>query len=525
MAIPQPPQSQPSQGNDGPKIPDTSHIHEKESLLSDSEHAFNVTHAATGEVGTIVTDKRRKRQSLFGVIKDAANEWTTENAEAVKGLEVFQKPVIPKVIPGSERKEIIEKAVMTPQAEAQDDHKVMIERIKTFKTDAERVTGRPFIIKKEGAQKKKGWSHIIGDEKEDEKELPSSGKNFPEVQHIHREDVTSQAHNQPVAPTVRTRVHMDLPPLPKQDTEPVTTTSAPQPEPYVPPAPKPIAPPESIAEPVLPAKQAPEKIPESEPAQQKPEKEAVQRPNIPTEPDAVLNAIRPRFAFVAAIAIVMLLALGGIGTGAYLFLNREPVVAGVVVPAFVKADERQVLAFSNDRTKLLTDLRTNIDSSNAEFLHLYFIFEKNSDGVETLVMTQDFFGVLQPRTSGAFMRSLDERMMLGGVSVSEMEPFMLLKSNAFDTAFAGMLEWEAFMSADLAPFFGEPVSRSFNPDARSSNRTTALAFADKTIANHNVRVLYDEAGNERIVYGFVNRNTIIITSTGAAFEKILGALQ
>jgi len=37
-------------------------------------------------------------------------------------------------------------------------------------------------------------------------------------------------------------------------------------------------------------------------------------------------------------------------------------------------------------------------------------------------------------------------------------------------------------------------------------------------------VLLDEIGNERIVYSFVDRNTIVITSTEEAFEALLGAL-
>lgn len=505
---------------------------EKESLLANRDDAFDVARASRDEVGTIVTDKRRKRQSFFGVIKDAANEWTDEKAETVKGLEVFQKPEVPKVAPGSERKDIIEKAVATPRAQAQDDHKVVMERIKTFQQDAERVTGRPFIMKKD-AGKAPTWSHIVGGEEPQEQPLPTAGKKFPQVQHIHREDVTSQSHNQSIAPTVRTRSEVTLPQAPAPEEQPSPTSVAPTPTAPVAEKAAPPPPPQRATPAPAPVPQQQAPVPQpAAPAptftrtpivtpRQTPEASSSKPAPAPT-PASVPNGLGRAVMFVSLIVILF----AGIGSGAYYSLvMREPVVAGVVVPSFLRADAREALPLPNTRETLLQNLSGTIDASGAEFLHVYFIFQSDED-TETLATSADVFGVLAPRVSSAFIRSLDERMMHGGVrSAGTMEPFILVKSNAFDTAFAGMLEWEAFMSADLAPLFGEPVARSFNPDARTDDRTTRLAFVDRVVENHNVRVLYDESGNERITYGFVNRNTIILTSTHAAFAKIVDALE
>ena len=520
MAVPS---SQPQSPGDHPQVPtpDTSNVHEKESLLSETDKAFNVREVASGDVGTIVTDKRRTRPSIFGALKDAAGEWTQENVETVKGLEVFQKPVVPTVTPGTERKAIIEKAVSTPHQEAQDDHTAVIQRIKTFQSDAERVTGRSFIIKKnESAQK--GWSHIMG--KEDEKTMPSSGKDFPEVQHIHREDITSQAHNQPIAPTVNMRLDMPLPP----EQSPTSTAPAPQPVPT--PAPKPI--PTPVPKPVPVPVPTPKPVPIPEPIKEKPlplkwnaprtaepapepiivEREAPRSIPRDSEPRAATVRQGPVISRFAIVFVVVLIVFSGIGGGVYYFMTREPVVAGVAVPAFMTVDKKVALPLSNDKTTLLSSLRATLERENATLLHIYLVFENKDTEGETLATAEDIFGILEPRTSGAFIRSLDERMMLGGVRTDTLEPYMLLKSNAFDVAFAGMLEWESFMIADLAPYFGTPLS-------------TSLAFTDKTITNHNVRVLIDAEGKERITYGFVNRNTIILTTTSAAFEKLLTALQ
>ncbi|MBV4351173.1 hypothetical protein KSZ18_15450, partial [Alistipes finegoldii] len=46
---------------------------EKESLLTNTEDTFDVAKATNDSVGTIVTDKRRTRQSFLGVISGAAS--------------------------------------------------------------------------------------------------------------------------------------------------------------------------------------------------------------------------------------------------------------------------------------------------------------------------------------------------------------------------------------------------------------------------------------------------------------------
>jgi hypothetical protein len=90
----------------------------------------------------------------------------------------------------------------------------------------------------------------------------------------------------------------------------------------------------------------------------------------------------------------------------------------------------------------------------------------------------------------------------------------------FDTAFSGLLRWETTMSADLAPLFGEPVTASFDAEARTANQTRAPFFKDTITANLSTRTLVDETNEPRIVYGFITPTLILIATNEAQFAAV-----
>ena len=57
--------------------------------------------------------------------------------------------------------------------------------------------------------------------------------------------------------------------------------------------------------------------------------------------------------------------------------------------------------------------------------------------------------------------------------------------------------------------------------ARSNDQTSQAFFIDTLIANQDVRVLFDQAKDERLMYSFINRNTILITTTREAFMELV----
>ncbi|HQU07754.1 MAG: hypothetical protein B7X04_02620 [Parcubacteria group bacterium 21-54-25] len=110
----------------------------------------------------------------------------------------------------------------------------------------------------------------------------------------------------------------------------------------------------------------------------------------------------------------------------------------------------------------------------------------------------------------------------------ETRPFFLLHVASYDAAFAGMLSWERTMATDLAPLYPPyptATSTATTTVRISSGAATASSFVDEVVANHDTRVLRDAAGRSIMLYGFRDKNTVIIARNAAAFTAILNRLN
>ncbi len=81
------------------------------------------------------------------------------------------------------------------------------------------------------------------------------------------------------------------------------------------------------------------------------------------------------------------------------------------------------------------------------------------------------------------------------------------------------------MSADLYPLFGEIVRQTYDQTARTSTQLQSAYFKDAIANNTIVRILLDEEGADRIIYTFVDRDTIVITTTRATLQSLLPQVQ
>lgn len=113
----------------------------------------------------------------------------------------------------------------------------------------------------------------------------------------------------------------------------------------------------------------------------------------------------------------------------------------------------------------------------------------------------DTLGVFTPEAPGSFLRSITAL----GFGSYRGAPFIVIKTSTFDTALGGMLAWEPHMSRDLAPFFG--------------TEGAASTFSDTLHANRDIRVLADTDG-DRIVYSFLNRSTILVSTDRSVIEDL-----
>ncbi len=105
--------------------------------------------------------------------------------------------------------------------------------------------------------------------------------------------------------------------------------------------------------------------------------------------------------------------------------------------------------------------------------------------------------------SDQFIRLLGapNKYMIGMHMADRNTPFILLTTQSFEHAFANMLEWERNAENELKPLFSTNGSGS-------SKRTVE----DIVVKNIDARAIRDDARNLKLLYAFLDKNTILITN-------------
>jgi hypothetical protein len=134
---------------------------------------------------------------------------------------------------------------------------------------------------------------------------------------------------------------------------------------------------------------------------------------------------------------------------------------------------------------------------------------------ESTLSAEDFLATLAPSVPQRLSRSVEPVYTFGFYqTASAQEPFLVLSTTFFENAFAGMLAWESSMQTDLSPLFG---TNPTTPD-------TLHPFTDIIIQNKDARVLYDINNNIALLYSFIDRETIVITTSIETFLEIFGRI-
>jgi hypothetical protein len=120
---------------------------------------------------------------------------------------------------------------------------------------------------------------------------------------------------------------------------------------------------------------------------------------------------------------------------------------------------------------------------------------------------QEFFAAAQVSLFDRAVRMLEPDFVFGSVTTDKNVPFILIRSNNFDSLFAGLLAWEPRMPEELAPLF--------------TITATSERFTDAVQNNNSIRVLVGDDGSEQLLYSFINARTVIITTSAEALSLLL----
>ncbi len=210
---------------------------------------------------------------------------------------------------------------------------------------------------------------------------------------------------------------------------------------------------------------------------------------------------------VTIISSLLLITLGIFAAlYAFKFINKGPVSPVVIKTEIVPYNNSVDL--SNVTKESLGQELGKISPSGG--ITLVKISDTNSLAFEKAANLFNFLGISLP---GALGRTLKDQYIVGVISQDKnTSPFLVITVNDFGNAFSSMLEWETTMEKDL----------SFLNTATTTG-TDTFVWKDIIIKNKDTRGLANQRNQARIIYTFLDKNTILITNSISAIGAISSA--
>lgn len=433
----------------------------------------------TSSEGSVITDQKKHRFNLLTSIVRSLEAWFVDEKESLENRAAAKKRSIPRVQPVEKRKEVLEKASQQSAIAPKDDHLQLATRFALPKAKTAEVSA-PMQIKKKSAPQKPSWSHFTDNQK-----IASS------------EDKAVASTSSPVEIPEQKPVVV-LPPLPteKNPVEPKPESVWPTPLMTPTPLPPPLT------------KSSPQKVNESEP--KPPEVKYVGKKH-ETKPSSQL--VRTFLTYFGIAAVVIAAVAGGMTLVWWLSNNINLGSSNVSLTKENIPPARQELVTYDDKVDVSlphqkTDLwQSVLNAKTRAGSDLVLVTPVNLDN--TPATAAEILEIIDWQTNTAFLRSI-EKINLGKY---RDEPFIVMRVTNFDTAFGSLLSAEANLAKDLNIFI------------KNETEPLAAKFNDELIQNHDIRVLKKESGEDVLVYGFVNINTIVITSDRNTFVEVTNRLR
>lgn len=442
--------------------------------------------------GTVITNQKHDRFKLLPSMWEAIKLWFKEAEGSLERRAEKKRQAIPTVRTFEDRKDVIKKAASVGAIAPKDDYAKLAKKLPPRLNQPTAPSKSTVIIAEKAAVPAPAWGHY-------------EGQTTPVLNEVKQ-----------VTPTVTQVLPPVLPPVPEPQPLP-----PPQPivEPVVEtPAPKPLPPPPPVEIPSVEQPMATETVP---PPPAPTIRTETPRPPKPTPRSATVKTKR-NFAWlfyvgVAATAVVAIVSGAGLVSWLVGESNPNQIVvtngpSDTIEPTPIREDS--IVKAILPRTK--SEWYANVSASGRGGV-ISVLPVINIGGAEQNAGVNDVLAVLNWGVESAFIRSISDITFV----MAEQKPVIVLEVSTFDAAFGGLLISEKALSGELSPLFGPVVTSTYKVGVG----TVAPEFVDDLASNHDVRVLKDEMENERLVYGFIDQNTIIIAPDKETFSLISERLR
>ncbi len=237
---------------------------------------------------------------------------------------------------------------------------------------------------------------------------------------------------------------------------------------------------------------------------------------------------------IAIIFISILFIFGGVGGGYYLYLKSPVAIVPVIqtkdtIPKIINPDSQNIAPISSlKKEKLIAFVSNQFNSQKISAGKLVEIVPTQTIGAITKKVTgSEFITSMDFNIIDTLKRSFTDKWMLGvyssnGREISSNLPFIIFTTDFFQNTYAGMLKWEPDMPEDLADIFGyrQQATSSINSLYKIKG-----SFKDKIIANRDVREFTNKDGNVLFIYSFIDKNTLVITTSEDVITALLDRIE
>ena len=241
------------------------------------------------------------------------------------------------------------------------------------------------------------------------------------------------------------------------------------------------------------------------------------------------------------IGIVLLLVGAGAVFGAYEYMSKNTPPQSVLgPPSLINPDEKVELKGTGSTlmSALATKASEPLPNGNVLLTYVNESTTTSEGVVEQQATGGAFVTSLNLSAPDILLRNIEPASMVGIVHAgNETRPFFILSVDSYERTFAGMLQWEPGMLNSLGALYplypatsapnstittGTSTAPIFLPAINSN--TPNRQFIDEVVSNHSARVLRDSGGRTLILYGYADKQTLIIDRDEASFTLLLGRL-
>lgn len=241
----------------------------------------------------------------------------------------------------------------------------------------------------------------------------------------------------------------------------------------------------------------------------------------------------PKSKRAALFIISLLFVFAGIGAFNFNYvkekINITPAPKKTLeIKSLITADSNAELNLSElskkDAASSLLELITmaSIKPNSIQNIYATKNVVENKNTVKKLAESKEFLPLISSKIPDILLRSLASKYMFGIHSRNDNQPFIILKTDSYENAFAGMLAWEKNIAGDLSALFPRNIPPSMQEGTTTTEQILSYKkdFEDVLVKNRDTRALRDESGNIFLIYSLSDKETVIITSNADTLSEL-----